>query len=189
MADRQKTAEQGLREDAALLAACEGAAPEGGTSGEVTRESGTSGKATCESVARWAVRIAFLAVFLVNMDCALSFIARPAAFAGAYELSGVAGEAAVRGLGVAFAMWNVTYPAFIVRPDRWPVLGWVILVQQLVGLVGESVLLAALPAGHEVLVSGITRFIVFDGAGLVLMAAAFAWWLVARRREGAEHRG
>ena len=142
-----------------------------------------------ERIALWAVRVAFFAVFAVNMDCALSFIIRPEAFMGAYELSGVAGEAAVRGLGIAFAMWNAAYPAFIATPARFLVLGWVILAQQAVGLVGESLLLAALPAGHGVLAAGITRFIVFDGVGLVLMSLAFAWWLVTRRREGMEHHG
>ena len=148
--------------------------------------------ASRERVVRWLVRIIFLAVFAVNVDCALAFIVNPAAHAGAYELSGVAGEAAVRGLGIAFLMWNVTYPAFILRPDRWPVLGWVILAQQLVGLVGESLLLAALPAGHDVLAAGVLRFIIFDGAGLVAMGAVFALWLVLRRagqrRRGGESR-
>ena len=135
-----------------------------------------------ERIARWAVRIVFAAVFAVNMECAVSFMANPGAYAGGYELAGVAGEAAVRGLGVAFAMWNVTYPAFIVAPQRWPVLGWVILAQQLAGLVGESLILAGLPAGHEVLAAGIMLFIKFDAAGLVLMAAVFAWWMAVRRR-------
>ncbi len=144
------------------------------------------GGARRERVALWAVRIAFLAVFAVNVDCALSFIVSPEAHMGAYELSGVAGVAAVRGLGVAFLMWNVTYPAFILRPAKWPVLGWVVLVQQLVGLVGESLILAGLPAGHEVLAQGILRFIVFDGAGLVVMAVTFGIWLALRRRNGNE---
>ena len=135
-----------------------------------------------ERIALWAVRIVFAAVFAVNVDCALSFIANPGAYAGGYELAGVAGEAAVRGLGVAFLMWNVTYPAFIAAPQRWPVLGWVILAQQVVGLVGESLILVGLPVGHEVLAAGIRLFIVFDAAGLVLMTAAFAWWMAVRRR-------
>ena len=133
--------------------------------------------------ATWFVRVAFAAVFVVNVQCALSFALWPEAFAGAYELgsAGVAGEAAVRGLGIAFLMWNCTYPAFVVTPARFRVLGWVILAQQAVGLVGESLLLAALPAGHDVLAASILRFIAFDGGGLVLMAVAFAVFLFARR--------
>lgn len=130
----------------------------------------------------WLVRVAFAAVFAVNVWCAISFITVPADYAGAYELGGVAGEAAVRGLGIAFLMWNATYPAFIVSPFRFRVLGWVVLAQQAIGLIGESLMLAALPSGHEVLASSILRFIAFDGAGLVLMTATFALLLVATRQ-------
>lgn len=132
--------------------------------------------------ATWFARIAFAAVFVVNVQCALSFVLAPGDFAGAYELEGVAGEAAVQGIGIAFLMWNATYPAFIAAPQRFCVLGWVILAQQAIGLVGESLLLANLPAGHGVLAASIMRFVVFDGAGLVLMGIAFACLLIARRR-------
>jgi len=132
--------------------------------------------------ATWFARIAFAAVFVVNVQCALSFVLTPADFAGAYELEGVAGEAAVQGIGIAFLMWNATYPAFIAAPQRFCVLGWVILAQQAIGLVGESLLLANLPAGHGVLAASIMRFVVFDGAGLVLMGIAFACLHIARRR-------
>ena len=132
--------------------------------------------------ATWFARVAFAAVFVVNVQCALSFGLTPADFAGAYELEGVAGEAAVQGIGIAFLMWNATYPAFIAAPQRFCVLGWVILAQQAIGLVGESLLLANLPAGHGVLAASIMRFVVFDGAGLVLMGIAFACLLIARRR-------
>ena len=132
----------------------------------------------------WLARIAFAAVFVVNAQCALSFILAPEAFVGAYELAdaGVAGEAAIRGIGIAFLMWNATYPAFIVSPSRFHALGWVILAQQAIGLVGESLLLAGLPAGHDALAASVTRFIAFDGAGLALMAIAFAVLLVVERR-------
>ncbi len=133
-------------------------------------------------VATWVMRVAFLAVFVINVQCAVVFIVNPAAYAPAYELSGVAGEVAIRGLGVAFLMWNVTYPAFIVAPRRWPVLGWVILVQQVVGLVGESLILASLSAEHATLASSIQLFITFDAAGLVAMALTFAIWQIVRAR-------
>lgn len=132
--------------------------------------------------ATWFARVAFAAVFVVNVQCALSFTFSPGDFAAAYELDGVAGEAAVRGIGIAFLMWNATYPAFIVAPMRFRVLGWVILAQQVIGLVGESFLLASLPAGHEALASSVTRFIAFDGGGLVLMGVAFACMLIADKR-------
>ena len=114
-------------------------------------------------------------MFALNVQCALQFVLWPEAFAGAYELSGVAGEAAVRGLGVAFLMWNATYPAVIASPRRFRALYVVVLVQQAIGLVGETAILLGLPGGHEVLAASILRFIAFDAVGLVLMAAAFAW--------------
>lgn len=132
----------------------------------------------------WFARVAFAAVFALNVMCALQFVIDPGSYAGAYELEGVAGEAAVRGIGIAFLMWNATYPAFIAAPSRFRVLGWVILAQQAIGLVGESLLLCSLPAGHDVLASSVMRFIAFDGAGLVLMGVAFAL-LVVRSRTSA----
>ncbi|MGL5173373.1 MAG: hypothetical protein ACRC75_05920, partial [Olsenella sp.] len=53
----------------------------------------------------WIARIAVGAVFVMNVWCALDFVIDPGAYAPAYELSGVAGQAAVQGLGVAFLMW------------------------------------------------------------------------------------
>lgn len=132
--------------------------------------------------ALWAMRIAFALVFVINVQCALSFVIWPASFAAAYELDGVAGNAAVQGIGIAFLMWNATYPAFIVQPKRFDVLGWVILAQQAIGLVGETFLLFSLPAGHDVLSSSIMRFIAFDAAGLVIMAITWTIWLFTRKR-------
>ena len=142
------------------------------------------GRTTAVTAATWFARIAFAVVFVVNVQCALQFAFAPAQSAAAYELSGVAGEAAVRGIGIAFLMWNATYPAFIVSPRRFKVLGWVILAQQAIGLVGETALFLGLPEGHAVLAASVLRFIAFDGAGLVLMAVAFACLLVIGRRVG-----
>lgn len=128
-----------------------------------------------------AARVAVAIVFALNVQCALQFVLWPEAFAGAYELSGVAGEAAVRGLGVAFLMWNATYPAVIANPRRFQTLYAVVLAQQAIGLVGETGILLGLPAGHDVLAASILRFIAFDAGGLVLMAAAFAWMLIRKR--------
>ena len=132
--------------------------------------------------ALWALRIAFAIVFIINVQCALSFVIWPASYAAAYELEGVAGNAAVQGIGIAFLMWNATYPAFIAQPQRFNVLGWIIIAQQIVGLVGETGLFISLPAGHEVLASSVMRFIVFDAAGLVVMVITWVIWLAARRR-------
>lgn len=129
-----------------------------------------------------AARVAVAIVFALNVQCALQFALWPEAFAGAYELSGVAGQAAVRGLGVAFLMWNATYPAVIASPRRFRALHAVVLVQQLIGLVGETAILLGLPGGHDVLAASIQRFIAFDAAGLVLMMATFIWLQLVPRK-------
>lgn len=131
----------------------------------------------------WVVRIAYSAVFVLNVTCALQFIFAPASFAGAYQLSGAAGEAAVRGIGVTFLMWNATYPLFVARPCRHMALGAVVLVQQAIGCAGETAILLTLPpAGFDVLASSMLRFIAFDAAGLVAMGATYAWLAVTCRR-------
>jgi hypothetical protein len=133
-----------------------------------------------EPMRAWSARVAVGAVFTVNVQCALSFIAWPERFTGGFELSGVPGQIALRGLGIAFLMWNVTYPLVMWDPQRHRTVFGIVLAQQLIGLIGETWLLLTLPGGHPEIVASLTRFIVFDGAGLVLMAAAF----VLSRRQG-----
>lgn len=126
-------------------------------------------------------RVAVAVVFALNVQCAVQFVLWPETFAEAYELSGIAGEAAVRGLGIAFLMWNTTYPAVIASPRRFRVLFVVVLAQQMIGIAGETAIMLGLPAGHAVLGSSILRFIAFDAAGLILMAAAFAGMVFSAR--------
>lgn len=134
------------------------------------------------TAATWIARLCFAFVFVVNVQCALGFALTPEAYMGAYELAGVSGRVAAQGIGIAFLMWNCTYPAFIATPRRFTALGIVILAQQVVGLIGESLIRATLPAGHELLASSINLFITFDAVGLVLMGASFAFLRIAKGR-------
>lgn len=122
----------------------------------------------------WLARVAVGAVFVLNVHCALQFILWPERYAAGLELAGVTGEAAIAGFGIAFLMWNATYPLVIWDPRKHRALFAVVLVQQLIGLVGETWLLHTLPAGHDTLAGSVTRFAAFDGAGLIVMAVAFA---------------
>jgi len=121
----------------------------------------------------WLARVTVGAVFAVNVQAALAFITDSARYAPGFELAGVAGETAVRGLGVAFLMWNATYPLVIWRPRRYRALFGVVLAQQLIGVLGESWIRMTLPAGHPTLAAGIDRFLVFDTIGLAVMLATF----------------
>lgn len=135
------------------------------------------------TVAVWACRVCFALVFIVNIQCALSYVVMPESFTGGFQLSGIPGVVAVQGIGVAFLMWNATYPAFIVSPLRFKTLGIVVVIQQIIGLVGESVILLDLPSmGYAQLAESISRFILFDALGLVIMAASLAFLFFVLKR-------
>lgn len=121
----------------------------------------------------WIARALVALVFVINVQCALQFILWPGAYTAAYQVEGASAEVMVRTVGICFLMWNATYPPVIVHPDRYRVLFGVMLAQQVIGLIGESLLLASLQPSLEVLASSITRFIAFDAAGFVLLAIAF----------------
>ncbi len=129
----------------------------------------------------WLVRLALALVFVLNVSCAFAFIARPWLYTPGFELSGVAGETLVRGLGILFLMWNATYPLALVHPWRYRWLFAIVLVQQAIGLLGEAWLLWALPAGHAALAASGRRFVAFDGAALALMLASFGALALAGR--------
>lgn len=134
-------------------------------------------------IAAWVARATVLATFVGNMWCVATFLVSPDVYASAYELSGVPGRVAIQGIAVAFLMWNVTYPLVIISPVRFRTLYAIVLVQQLVGLIGEFYILSQIGAGHELLSSNILRFIAFDGLGLILMGAAYIILLVSLRKD------
>jgi uncharacterized membrane protein len=84
-------------------------------------------------------------------------------------------------------MWNATYPLVILNPLRHYALFAVVLAQQLIGLVGESYILLSLEPGHTSLAASLSRFIIFDGVGLALMALGFVLLLphyISNRKAG-----
>ena len=66
----------------------------------------------------WPARGLIGLVFAWNVQCALAFLVAPAGFAAGFELTGAPGEAAVRGVGVLFLMWNVPYAVALSHPLR-----------------------------------------------------------------------
>ena len=130
-------------------------------------------------------RILYLAVFVSNMICIVAFLADPASYVGSYQVNGAAGAvAAIQGYGVAFAMWNVTYPFFIFNRKDNRALGLAIIVQQVVGLIGEIYIRSGLTPECAELNDSIIRFIWFDAGGLVLLIIGFAiLFMFSRNKE------
>jgi len=121
----------------------------------------------------WLSRAALLTVLIANMTAAIPFVIRPADYAAAFELNGAPGEAAVRGFGILFLMWAVPFVPAMLEPVRHRVAFVCVLAMQVIGLVGESLMQAALPAGHAALRATGLRFIAFDGIGLMLLLIAY----------------
>ncbi len=134
---------------------------------------------TRKNIHIWLARLFITVVFFFNVQCAIAFLAAPQAYAPAFELIGPAGEGMVRGLGVLFLMWNVPYAVALWHPLRYRASLVEAVAMQVIGVTGETLLLAAFPAGHEPIRAAVTRFIAFDASGLALLLVAF--WLTARR--------
>jgi hypothetical protein len=120
----------------------------------------------------WLIRFLIGIVLFFNVQCAIAFWLEPQLYAPAYELFGDAGIAAIQGFGVLFIMWNVPYIVALLNPVKNHVSLWEAVVMQAVGVIGEAFILRSLPAGHMVLLGSISRFIVFDGLGLILLLVA-----------------
>jgi hypothetical protein len=121
----------------------------------------------------WLSRLLIAAVAAWNLQVALAFVFSPQPFVSSFQLSGVPGEAAVRGVGVLFVMWNLPYLAALWHPRRLSLALKLALAMQFAGLVGESFILSTLPQDFGLLRASIWRFIAFDAAGLVFLLLAF----------------
>ncbi len=127
----------------------------------------------------WAARLLIGIVAGWNLESAAVFLLNPGGFAPGFELSGIPGEAAVRGIAILFIMWNIPYLVALWQPRRHWVSLWEALAMQVVGVIGESLLLWGIPAGHPILQGALVRFVGFDAAGVALLVGA---WLLARKR-------
>ncbi|MGQ9832227.1 MAG: hypothetical protein ACUVRJ_00270 [Candidatus Villigracilaceae bacterium] len=120
----------------------------------------------------WGSRLFIGTVTAWNLQAAWIFFSAPQRFAPAFELSGVPGETAVRGMAVLFAMWNVPYLVALWNPRRHRLSLWEAQAMQILGVLGESYIYFTLPAAHALLQTSILRFVVFDAAGAILLAMA-----------------
>jgi hypothetical protein len=120
----------------------------------------------------WVTRLLIAVVVAWNLQCALVFLLNPGVFAPGFGLSGIPGDAAVRGFAVLFVMWNIPYLVALWQPRRNKVSLWEAMAMQFVGVIGESLILLSIPAGYPILHASLVRFIAFDAAGVLALVGA-----------------
>lgn len=120
----------------------------------------------------WAARLLIAIGLLWNLQAAVQFMLKPAAFAPEFQLEGVPGRAAVVGYGILFLMWQVPYGFALLHPVRFKVSLWSAFIMQTIGVIGESLLLSTIPGEYLLLRGSIVRFIIFDGAGVLILVVA-----------------
>jgi len=111
-------------------------------------------------------------VILWNLQAALVFLLWPGQYTAAFQLEGAVGIAMLRGLGVLFVMWNVPYAVALWHPVRHRLSLYEALAMQAIGLVGEGAIYFSLTRAHDLLRASISRFIIFDLVGLILLLVA-----------------
>jgi hypothetical protein len=129
----------------------------------------------------WIARGLIGLVFFFNIQCSVLFLANPQGYAPGFELTGDAGSAMIRGLGLLFIMWNIPYTVALWHPDRHFLSLIESTLMQATGFVGETLLLLNLPAGHPVIQVSVQRFIWFDGGGF--FALLFSLILIYRLKK------
>lgn len=122
----------------------------------------------------WIGRIFIGVVLFFNLQCAFVFLWSPHLFAPGFELSGDVGNGMVRALGILFVMWNVPYAVAFTNPVVRRVSLYEAIAMQATGFVGETLLLASFPPGHLAIRETVSRFMLFDGMGLLFLILA-AW--------------
>lgn len=120
-------------------------------------------------------------VTFFNLQCAIYFMFQPADYAPGFELSGVPGSAVIQGMGLLFLMWNIPYLFALVNPFKHFVSLIEAVIMQGVGVFGETVLLLVLQGEHPLIKASVLRFILFDGAGLILLIIALLLILHIKR--------
>jgi hypothetical protein len=120
----------------------------------------------------WAARLLIAVPLFLNLQAALQFMLQPHLFIFSFQLEGVPGRAAIAGYGILFLMWQVPYLFALLHPVRFKISLWQALIMQTIGVVAESILLSTIPIEYALLRGSITRFIIFDDAGVVILLGA-----------------
>ncbi len=120
----------------------------------------------------WIAQLLIAIVVFFNLDAAFSFMLYPDLYAPGFEISGIPGRAVTQGMGLLFLMWNVPYLFALVNPVRNFTSLVEAVLMQVIGVIGETILLTNLPGSHSTITASTERFIIFDGGGLVLLIVA-----------------
>ena len=132
----------------------------------------------------WAARLLIAVVTLMNLQAAFQFMLQPERFAPGFEMNGTTGTAMTQGMGLLFLMWNIPYLFALIHPIRNFVSLVEAVIMQFIGVGGESLSYLKLTGEHPLLRSSVERFILFDGAGLILLLAALCITVRIRRMQG-----
>jgi hypothetical protein len=127
----------------------------------------------------WVARLLIGVVTFWNLLAAIQFLTRPAVYAPGFELEGAAGSAMIQGMGLLFVMWNIPYLIALLNPVRNRLSLTEAVIMQIIGAAGETLLLSSLQGDHLAIRSTVTRFILFDSIGVLLLVAA---WVILRKR-------
>ncbi len=130
----------------------------------------------------WIVRFLIGLVVFFNLESAIAFLIHPDVYTSSYELSGIPGDAAIRGFAILFCMWNVPYLFAFWHPIKYHISLWESVLMQATGLLGESWLVSQIPTEFGLLRNSIFRFIIFDGAGLLLLLIALSLMISLRKK-------
>ncbi len=130
----------------------------------------------------WISRILIAAVAVMNVQAAFQFMLTPQNYAYGFEMTGAAGEAMLRGMGLLFLMWNIPYMFAAYHPVRHFISVVEAVIMQFIGVTGETLILLGMPEGHPLIEASVKRFIIFDGSGLVFLAVAMLLVLSTRVR-------
>lgn len=117
----------------------------------------------------WLARGFILIVFTFNILCAFQFILQPTRYTTSFDLTGDSGAAVIRSIGILFLMWNVPYAIALINPVGNFVALLSAVIMQALGVLGETWVYVTIPMLLSFRQS-ISRFVIFDAVGLVLLA-------------------
>lgn len=120
----------------------------------------------------WVSRLLIGIVTFLNLQAAVLFMLVPYRFVSSFELTGETGKAVIQALGVLFLMWNVPYIFALINPIKNRISLVQANIMQAIGVIGETGILIRLEGSYPILSASVTRFIIFDACGLVLLLAA-----------------